>query len=139
MVSGGRARLRQLHGTEWIERLTARRDAGLSEGYLSLKSKPGLHWSPGFLLCLGWKLGPGCSMLVASLKTKANNRGRKNHETQRFHQGHRIGRCGCSDDRGAGNRAVDAGDQMATDGELAEVARYALWRRRIDGKSRRRS
>src|ERR1039457_7169619 len=38
----------------------------------------------------------------------------------------------------AGDRAVDAGDQMAHDHELAEVARHALRRRRNDVQGRRR-
>ena len=41
-----------------------------------------------------------------------------------------IGRGRRGDDCGAGDRAVDAGTQVAHDGELAEVARHALRRRR---------
>ena len=40
---------------------------------------------------------------------------------------------------GPRHRAVDAGNQMAPDGELAEIARHALGRRRGDGQARCRS
>src|ERR1700757_360223 len=42
-------------------------------------------------------------------------------------------------DRGAGHRPIDARAEMAVDGELAEVARHALWRARIHGQADRRT
>src|ERR1700722_782172 len=80
-------------------------------------------------------------MLGASLGTKAGTTSRqgRNHETTRFYQGRRIGRGGRGDDGGAGDRAVDAGDQMALDGKLAEIAGYAVWRRGADGEGGCRS
>src|SRR3954471_3358658 len=56
------------------------------------------------------------------------------HEATGFYQGHRTWRCRRSRGGRAGDRAIDAGDQMAHADELAEVARYAVWRRRDDGK-----
>ena len=41
--------------------------------------------------------------------------------------------------RRAGDRPIDAEDQMAHDDELAEIARYDLWRRRYVGQGGRRS
>src|SRR5205814_1137967 len=38
-----------------------------------------------------------------------------------------------------GHRAVDARAAMAADGELAEIARHALWRARIHGQAHRRT
>src|SRR5207248_7095958 len=40
----------------------------------------------------------------------------------------------CCNHRSTGDRAVDAGDQMAHADELAEIARYTLWRCRDDGQ-----
>ncbi len=71
------------------------------------------------------------------LQNNAIPKGR-NHETQRFYQGHRFGRGGRGYRRSARDCAIDAGDQMAHDHELAEVARHAAWRRRDDGEGRRR-
>ena len=61
------------------------------------------------------------------------------HEAKRLSQGHRYWRRGRRNAGGAGDRAVDAGDQMAPDDELAEIARHAVGRRRGDGQGRRRS
>ena len=47
-----------------------------------------------------------------------------------------LGVAGAATHCRAGDRAVDAGDQMAHDVELAEVARHALWRRRDDRQGR---
>ena len=43
------------------------------------------------------------------------------------------------DCRGAGHRAVVARGEMAPDGELAEVARYAVWKSRVSRQARRRA
>ena len=61
------------------------------------------------------------------------------NETTRLYQGHRFGCRGGCHHRRAGDRAVDAGDQMAHDDELAEIAGYHAWRRRADGQGGRRS
>ena len=58
------------------------------------------------------------------------------HEAKRFSQSYRYWCRGRSHDGGAGDCAVDAGDQVAPDGELAEVARHAVGRRRDDGQAR---
>ena len=44
-------------------------------------------------------------------------------------------RCGRGHHGRAGDRAIDAGTQMADDDELAEIARYAAWRAPRDGQS----
>ena len=90
----------------------------------------------------GWKSGTGCSMLAGSLDTKADtthHQGKEFNEAKRLYQGHRIGRGGRGDDCRAGDRAIDAGNQMAHDDELAEIARHAVRRRRDDGQGGRRS
>ena len=46
-----------------------------------------------------------------------------------------IGAAGAATLGRARHRAVDAGNQMANDGELAEIARHALRRRRVMGKA----
>src|SRR5207249_4558943 len=90
----------------------------------------------------GWKSGYGCSMLAASLGKKAvghtQSEGRI-HEAQRFSEGNRYWRRRCCNDGGARDRAVDAGDQVAADGELAEIARHAVGRGRVDVQTRWRS
>ena len=48
-----------------------------------------------------------------------------------------VGRCWLGGRR-TGDCPVDAGDQMAAGGELAEVARYAVWRLRIFRQAHRR-
>ena len=49
------------------------------------------------------------------------------HEAKRFSESYRHWCRGCSHDGGAGNCAVDAGDQVALYGELAEVSLDTLW------------
>src|SRR5204862_1018459 len=65
-------------------------------------------------------------------KKMAAHREDSTDETTGFSQG---GGCRDGDVRGcrSGHRAVDARAAMAADGELAEIARHALWRARIHG------
>src|SRR5215468_2008836 len=57
----------------------------------------------------------------------------------KIHQDRRCRRPGGDDSRGARHRPVDARGQMASDGELAEVARYALRQSRISCQTHRRA
>src|SRR5258708_20246312 len=63
----------------------------------------------------------------------------KLNEATRLYQGHRNERGGRCNDRGTGDRTIDAGDQMAHAHQLAEVAGHAVWRRRDDGQGGWRS
>ena len=56
-------------------------------------------------------------------------RGERNNETSSIHQG-RERRSGCGRGCFTGGRAIDAGAEMASDSELAEVARHFVWRLR---------
>src|SRR3954449_11548589 len=58
------------------------------------------------------------------------------HEEKGLSQGHRHKRGGRGNLGRTGDRAVDAGDQVAHADELAEVARHAVWRRRHDDQVR---
>src|SRR5690348_8107352 len=82
-----------------------------------------------------WKWETRCSMLSARSEEKGlptQFAKREKHETPRFYQGHRIGRRGRVHACRTGDRAIDAGNQMAHADKLAEVARHALRRRRDD-------
>src|SRR4051794_22719570 len=61
------------------------------------------------------------------------------HEAKRFSESYGYRRSGCRNAGSAGDRAIDAGNKVALGGELAEIARYALGRRRIVLKARCRS
>ena len=141
VVAGRRIHLRQLHDPLAHARLIVR--YALSRR----PESPASRRRPGFLRCgtdsSRWKSRTGCSMLARKPRHEGwhdtQSPREEFNETTRLSQGHRIGRRGRRDDRRAGDRAIDAGDQMAHADELAEIARHALWRRRDDGQGGRRS
>ena len=137
VVAGCRIYLRQLHDPLAHPRLIAS---------LAVNASPASAEAGLFALRYSsstWKSRTGCSMLKESLDTKADRKASHHqgefNEASRFYQGHRNRRRGGSGHRRAGDRAVDAGDQMAHADELAEVARHAVWRRRDDGQGGWRS
>ncbi|MGY4442572.1 hypothetical protein ACVW04_005391 [Bradyrhizobium sp. LM2.3] len=90
----------------------------------------------------GWKSDETCSMLASKPRQEGPSSQSirvGNHEKKRLHQGNRAWCGGCRDARGSSHRAIDARDQMAHADELAEITRYALWRRRDDGQDGRGS
>src|SRR6266404_7294471 len=97
-------------------------------------------------LSSAWKSRTGCSMLKASRDNKASL-GKKAtgtpqeeeiHEATRLYQGHRNRRGRRCNLGSTGDRAIHAGNQMANDNKLAEIARHAARRCRADGQGGRR-
>ena len=113
---------------------------GIADGIKPHRSSPIYEYAPQVL---GWKSGTGCSMLVAEASPRRPTHATTNrdgfNEEKRFSQGHRYWRGGRCYPGRPRHRAVDAGTQMAPDGELAKIARHAVGRRRGDGQARCRS
>src|ERR1700730_7935586 len=82
--------------------------------------------APSWFLATPPKCGrDGCTRLAREPPLR-KTKGSIWDETSSIHQGRRSRRCR-ERNRRAGDRAVNAGSQMANDLQLAEIARHAVW------------
>ena len=153
VVAGRRIRLRHLHDPQPREAVGRKRGfvtigAGPQAGpdcfwasdarsHLQLWSNP-CRLDLAGMLRHGSGYASGPASRVCGQGPAMKHQGRIRHETSSISEGSRRGRCRVHRGRGAGDRAVDADDQMAHAVQLAEVARHDLRRRRDDVQGGRR-